>query len=89
MTPITLWPAGVEKKTRALLGFEHFQGRIPVMTDITGFGFDIGDLVDFLKLVGKLDLAGFVIDADGFDVFLAAMLMIIWLISSRALLIMA
>ena len=41
------------------------------MADIAGFRFDIGDLVDFFQLVRKFDLARFVVDADGFDVFLA------------------
>ena len=59
------------EESRALFGVERFQGRIPAMADIAGFGLDIGDLVDFLLLVGEFDLSGFVVDANGFDFFLA------------------
>jgi hypothetical protein len=42
------------------------------VADITGFGLDVGDLVDFPGLAGKFYLTGFVVDADIFDLFLLA-----------------
>jgi len=48
---------------------DFHQWRLGVVADVAGLGFDVGDLLDFLGVVGKLDGPLFVVDADVLDLF--------------------
>ena len=66
--PQELLPVGGDKGAHALGKPDLDQGRLRVVADVAGLRTDVGDLLDLLGPVGKLDGALFVVDADVLDV---------------------
>jgi hypothetical protein len=52
--------------------FELGGWRVGFVADVTGLGFDIGDLVNFGRLIGIFYLSIFIVNPDGLDFLLFA-----------------
>ncbi len=60
-------PAGGGEKTGAFAERHVHRRRVPAVADVAGFGFDVGDLLQFFQVIGKLDGPLFIVDANVAD----------------------